>query len=190
MKIVTMKVVKFLIALFVVQSVTSVSQAYAAALDSSKSSVTVTFKQEGVAVPATFKHVSGTIDLDPANPQSGKAQIAVELTSFDLGEPEYNKEVQKKTWFNSAQFPQAIFVSTEIKSVAAGKLTVQGKLTIKGKTLDVSMPVTFKQEGKAQIFEGQLPIKRLHFNIGEGEWKDTDMLADEVIIKFKAVTAS
>lgn len=185
-----MKIAKFLIALFVVHSMTNVSQGYAAALDSSKSSVTVTFKQEGVAVPATFKNVSGAIDFDPANPANSKAQIAVALTSFDLGEPEYNKEVQKKEWFNSAQFPQATFVSTEIKSAGAGQLTLKGKLTVKGKALDVSMPVAFKQEGKVQTFEGQLPIKRLYFNIGEGEWKDTDMLADEVVIKFKAVTAS
>lgn len=169
---------------------TQISFANAAAIDSGKSSVTVTFKQEGVAVPANFKNVSGTIDFDPANPASGKAKIAVALASFDLGEPEYNKEVQKKEWFNSAQFPQAIFVSSEIKSTAAGKLSVQGKLTIKGRALDVSMPVAFKQDGKIQVFEGQLPIKRLYFNIGEGEWKDTDTLADEVIIKFKAVTSN
>lgn len=182
-----MKIVKQLLTvLFTAQ----IAFANAAAIDSGKSSVTVTFKQEGVAVPANFKNVSGTIDFDPANPASGKAQIAVALASFDLGEPEYNKEVQKKEWFNSAQFPQALFVSSEIKSTGAGKLTVQGKLTIKGKALDVSIPVSFKQEGKVQFFEGQLPIKRLYFNIGEGEWKDTDTLADDVIIKFKAVTAS
>lgn len=182
-----MKIAKhFLMALVAAQ----MSLADAAAIDSGKSSVVVTFKQEGVAVPANFKNVSGTIDFDPANPAGSKAQIAVALASFDLGEPEYNKEVQKKEWFNSAQFPQATFISSEIKPGGPGKLLVQGKLTIKGRALDISMPVAFKQDGKTQIFEGQLPIKRLYFNIGEGEWKDTDTLADEVIIKFKVVTTS
>lgn len=181
-----MKIAKLMVGLFVAH----VAFVNAGAIDSSKSSVAVTFKQEGVAVPANFKSVTGSIDFDPANPASGKAQINVALTSFDLGEPEYNKEVQKKEWFNSAQFPQATFVSSEIKSAGPGKLSVQGKLTIKGKALDVSLPVAFKQEGKTQTFEGQLPIKRLYFNIGEGEWKDTDTLADEIIIKFKAVTVN
>lgn len=181
-----MKVAKLIAGLFALQ----IAFAHAGAIDSAKSSVVVTFKQEGVAVPANFKNISGTIDFDPANPASGKANIAVALASFDLGEPEYNKEVQKKPWFNSAQFPQATFVSSEIKSLGAGKLSVLGKLTIKGKALDVTVPVTFKQEAGAKIFEGQLPIKRLYFNIGEGEWKDTDILADEVVIKFKAVTAN
>jgi len=38
------------------------------------------------------------------------------------------------------------------------------------------------------IFDGALPIKRLTYNIGEGEWKATDTVADEVIIKFHVVT--
>ncbi|MFT3929745.1 MAG: YceI family protein [Spongiibacteraceae bacterium] len=185
-----MKIAKFLTdsILTPIVFLTSVAFVEAATIHSSKSSVVVTFKQEGVAVPANFKNVSGTIDFDAANPANSKAQIAVALTSFDLGEPEYNKEVQKKEWFNSAQFPQATFVSSDIKSAGAGKLVAQGKLTIKGKALDVSVPIAFKQEGKTQVFEGQLPIKRLFFNIGEGEWKDTDILADEVVIKFKVVT--
>jgi polyisoprenoid-binding protein YceI len=33
-----------------------------------------------------------------------------------------------------------------------------------------------------------LPIKRLTFNIGDGEWKDTSVVADEVVIKFRVVT--
>lgn len=173
-----------------VLSVAHIAFAQGAAIDSSKSSITVTFKQIGVDVTANFKSVSGTIDFDPSNPASGKAQLAVPLTSFDLGDAEYNKEVQKKEWFDSAQFPQAMFVSSEIKAAGANKLLVRGKLTIKGRSLDVAVPVGYKQEGSVKVFEGQLPIKRLYFNVGEGEWKDTDTLADEVTIKFKAVTSN
>ncbi|HEY3700104.1 MAG TPA: YceI family protein [Spongiibacteraceae bacterium] len=162
----------------------------AGAIDNSKSTVTATFKQLGVPVDAKFKTFSGQIDFDPANPATGKAQLTLTTASFDLGDPEYNKEVQKKEWLNSTQFPQATFVSSSIKSAGGDKLQVQGKLTLKGKTLDVNVPVTFKQDGKVQTFEGTLPIKRLYFNIGEGDWKDTDTLADEVIIKFKAVTSN
>jgi hypothetical protein len=33
-----------------------------------------------------------------------------------------------------------------------------------------------------------LPIKRTVFNIGDGEWKDTSVVADDVQIKFRIVT--
>lgn len=156
--------------------------------DPAKSSVTATFKQMGVPVEAKFKQFSAQIDYDAAKPAASKATVDIATGSFDLGDAEYNKEVTKKEWFNAAQFPKASFVSSTITPGAAGKLNVSGKLTIKGRSADVSFPLSVKTEAGKQVFEGQLPIKRLAFNIGEGEWKDTSMVADEVVIKFR-VTA-
>jgi polyisoprenoid-binding protein YceI len=156
--------------------------------DLAKSSVTATFKQMGVPVEAKFKQFAAQIDYDAAKPAASKASVEIQTASLDLGDPDYNKEVAKKEWFNTAQFPKASFVSTAIAPAGAGKLNVSGKLTIKGRSADVSFPLSVKAEGGKQVFEGQLPIKRLAFNIGEGEWKDTSMVADEVVIKFR-VTA-
>jgi polyisoprenoid-binding protein YceI len=156
--------------------------------DPAKSSVTATFKQMGVPVEAKFKQFSAQIDYDAAKPAASKASVEIATASFDLGDAEYNKEVAKKEWFNTAQFPKASFVSTAIAPAGAGKLNVSGKLTIKGRSADVSFPLSVKSEGGKQVFEGQLPIRRLAFSIGEGEWKDTSMVADEVVIKFR-VTA-
>ena len=156
--------------------------------DPAKSSVTATFKQMGVPVEAKFKQFSAQIDYDAAKPAASKASVDIQTASLDLGDPDYNKEVAKKEWFNTAQFPKASFVSTAIAPAGAGKLNVSGKLTIKGRSANVSFPLSVKAEGGKQVFEGQLPIKRLAFNIGEGEWKDTSMVADEVVIKFR-VTA-
>ena len=163
------------------------AQAAPLKVDAAKSNVVATFKQLNVPVDAKFKKFAATIDFDAAKPAEGKANVEIDVTSFDLGEPDYNKEVQKKEWFNAAQFPKASFVSSSIKANGAGKYDVAGKLTIKGKTTDVSFPLTVKKEGAAQIFDGVLPIKRLTYNIGEGEWKDTGMVADEVTIKFHIV---
>jgi len=156
--------------------------------DLAKSSVSATFKQMNVPVEARFKTFTAQIDYDAAKPEAAKATVDIGTASMDLGDPEYNREVAKKEWFNTAQFPKATFVSTSIKPAGTDKLNVAGKLTIKGKTADVAFPLTVKAAGKQQVFEGQLPIKRLAFNIGEGEWKDTSMVADEVVIKFR-VTA-
>ncbi|MDE2430764.1 MAG: YceI family protein [Burkholderiales bacterium] len=159
-------------------------------LDASKSQVGIVFKQMNVPVDAKFKKFSASIDYNEAKPESSKAAVEIDLASFDLGDPEYNKEVLKKEWFNTAQFPKANFVSSTMQAAGAGKLSVKGKLTIKGKTVDVSFPLSVKKDGANQVFDGSLPIKRLAFNIGEGEWKDTGMVADEVVIKFHVVTHS
>ncbi|MDQ7968956.1 MAG: YceI family protein [Oxalicibacterium faecigallinarum] len=157
--------------------------------DVAKSKVTITFKQMNVPVDAQFKKFNAAISYDAAKPENSKANVDIDVTSFDLGDPMYNQEVQKKEWFNTAQFPKATFASTQIKAGAAGKLDVSGKLTIKGKSSDVSFPLTVKKEGTAQVFEGTLPIKRLTYGIGDGEWKDTSIVADDVSIKFRVVAA-
>jgi len=156
-------------------------------IDAAKSGVTATFKQMGVAVDAKFNKFSAQIDYDAAKPENAKASVDIDVASFDLGDPDYSSEVRKKEWFNAAQFPKATFASTKIRVTAPGKLDVAGKLTLKGKSADISFPMTVKKEGAAQVFEGSVPIKRLAFGIGDGEWKDTSIVADEVVIKFRVV---
>ena len=60
-------------------------------------------------------------------------------------------------------------------------------MTIKGKSQNVTVPVTVTSQGTTQTFDGSLPIKRTQFDVGSGEWKDTSVVADEVIIKFHLV---
>jgi polyisoprenoid-binding protein YceI len=157
--------------------------------DLARSSVSAVFKQMNVPVESSFKRFDARIDYDAAHPEKASARVDIDTASFDMGQADYNKEIAKKEWFNSAQFPKASFVSSSIKPAGAGKLAVTGKLTIKGKTQDVSFPLSVKPEGGKQVFEGQLPIKRLAFNVGEGEWQDTSMVADEVVIKFRVAAA-
>jgi polyisoprenoid-binding protein YceI len=157
--------------------------------DTAHSSVSAVFKQMSVPVEAKFKKFNIVIDYDAKAPAKATAKVEIDTASLDLGEAEMNQEVAKKEWFNSAQFPKATFISSAIKPLSAGKLEVSGKLTIKGKTVDVTFPLTVKLEGGKQVFEGALPIKRLAFDIGDGEWRDTSMVADEVIIKFRVTAA-
>jgi polyisoprenoid-binding protein YceI len=157
--------------------------------DVAHSSVSAVFKQMDVPVESNFKRFSAQIDYDAAHPEKATARVDIDTASFDMGQADYNKEIAKKEWFNSAQFPKATFVSSSIKPAGSNKLAVTGKLTIKGKTADVSFPLSVKPEGGKQVFEGQLPIKRLAFNVGEGEWHDTSMVADEVVIKFRVAAA-
>jgi polyisoprenoid-binding protein YceI len=157
--------------------------------DVARSSVAAVFKQMNVPVEAKFKKFNAQIDYDPVKPETSKATVDIDTASLDLGEAEMNKEVAKKEWFDSVKYPKASFVSSSIKPAGAGKLTVAGKLLIKGKSVDVTFPLTVKAEGGKQVFEGALPIRRLAFNIGEGEWKDTSMVADEVVIKFRVTAA-
>lgn len=158
--------------------------------DPAASSVSAVFKEMNVPVESKFKKYSIVIDYNPAQPDAAKATVEVDTASLDFGDADMNKEVAKKEWFNSAQFPKATFVSSSIKAAGPGKLTATGLLSIKGRSANVSFPlsVTGAGAGGKFTFDGALPIKRLAFGIGEGEWKDTGMVADDVTIKFHIST--
>jgi polyisoprenoid-binding protein YceI len=158
-------------------------------VDLAKSTVSAVSHQMNVPVDGKFKKFSGAVDFDPVKPAAGHAQLIIDTSSYDLGDEAYNQQVRGKEWFDASAFPTATFISTSIAAAAGGTYSVRGKLTIKGKTLDVVAPVTFKQDGANQVFDGVLPIKRLQFDIGTGEWKDTSVVADDVQIKFHIVNA-
>jgi len=159
-----------------------------AQIDTAKSTVTATARQIGVPMEGKFKKFDATVDFDPAKLATSSAKVEIDVSSFEIGDAETTKEVKGKDWFDAAKYPKAVFQSTAIKAGAAGKYDVAGKLTIKGKTLDVVVPATYKQDAAGQVFDGVLPIKRTVFNIGDGEWKDTSVVADDVQIKFHIVT--
>ena len=166
-----------------------VSLSVASQVDSARSSITATAKQLGVPIEGKFKKINAVVVFVPSQLSQSSAKIDIDIGSYDMGTPEYNKEVLGKEWFNASQYPKATFTSTNIATISADRYMVSGKLTLKGKIADVSFPITVKNSGKLRNFDGVLPIKRSVFNIGEGEWKDISVVADEVLIKFHLVTA-
>jgi polyisoprenoid-binding protein YceI len=160
-----------------------------AQVDTTKSTVTATSKQMNVPVEGTFKKFSAQLDFDPAKPTAGSAKLSIDTASYDLGDDSYNQQVRGKEWFDTAHFPNATFVSSAIAPAGGNQFKVSGTLTIKGKSENVTVPVTLTQQGPTQTFDGTLPIKRSQFDIGTGEWKDTSVVADEVVIKFHIVAA-
>jgi polyisoprenoid-binding protein YceI len=158
------------------------------ALVPAQSEISFTSRQMGVPVDGKFKSFSAQVAFDPAKLATSSIAFTVDTGSADISR-EANAELPKATWFNVAQFPKATFTSSSIKKLDAKKYEVAGKLSIKGVSSDVVVPVTLAQTGSGSgattVASGAFPIKRLTFRIGEKEWADTSMVADEVQVKFK-----
>ncbi len=146
-------------------------------------------RQMGVPVEGKFKQWAAQIAFDPKNPAAGKVGFTIQTGSASFGSPEPDAEVPKAPWFNVAKFPTASFASNAIKPLGGGRFDVAGTLTIKGSSQPVVVPVTITQTGTqgggTSTASGSFTIKRLDFKIGEGEWTDTSMVANDVTVKFK-----
>lgn len=142
-------------------------------------------KQMGVPITGHFKKFDAQVNFDTTKLAAAKVAFTVDMGSATLGAPEMDSELPKTPWFNTSKFPQASFASSAFKSLGGGKYEVTGQLSIKGQARDVLVPLTMTQSGAITVVTGMLPVKRLAFKVGDGEWADTSMVADDVQVKFK-----
>lgn len=170
-----------------VASVPAVVAQTTAKLVPAQSQISFTSKQMGVPVAGSFKRFDAQVQLDPKKPEAGRVTLTVDLGSVSLGGPQFEDELAKPAWFDSKKTATATFQSTSIKAAGAGRFDVVGKLTIKGAAHDATVPVTLAQTGSASTATGSFVIKRLDYRIGDGEWADTSMVANDVQIAFKLV---
>ncbi len=150
-----------------------------------QSSIAFTSKQMGVPVDGKFGKFDAQINFDPKQPANSKIAFTVDIGSAAIGDAETVRELRKPTWFDMAKFPTATFQSTSAKALGNGKFEVTGNLTIKGKAKPVTAIVQLTQKANITNVEGNFNLKRLDFSLGDGEWKDVSIVADEVIVKIK-----
>jgi len=150
-----------------------------------KSRISCVSKQMNVPVEAVFRKFTARISFDPARPESAKATIEIDVGSFDIDNAEANDEARGKSWFDARNFPKATFTSTAVKALGGGRFEARGPLTIKGKTVEVITPFTYREAPGGAVIDGNFSVRRLQYNIGEGAWKDTDTVADEVQIRYQ-----
>ncbi|RKR31333.1 YceI family protein [Paraburkholderia sp. BL17N1] len=121
-----------------------------------------------------FSGASGTLDFDPAAPKADKLDITVPVSSVLTTSTQLNEELKGGQWFDAAQFPNAHFLSTDVKRFNATDIGVSGTLTLHG----VSKPVVLKahlvgaginplNKSKNIGFSATTTIKRSDFGVNQ-----------------------
>jgi len=112
------------------------------ALDPTHTFVTFEVPHFGVTTNrGRFGKKTGTVQLDKAA-KTGKVEITIETGSINTGTEAFNKQLQSKDFFNSADFPTAKFVADKFSFNGDKVSEVQGTLTLLGKTNPVTLKAT------------------------------------------------
>jgi polyisoprenoid-binding protein YceI len=118
-----------------------------------------------------FSGATGTLQLDPAKLGTSRLDVSIPVDSVTTTVSKLTDELKGDKWFDTAKFPQAKFVSTQVVSSADG-LTVTGNLTLHGITKPVVLHVRFIGAGVNPIdkaytvgFEATGTIKRSDFGV-------------------------
>jgi polyisoprenoid-binding protein YceI len=166
----------------------AVGVAHADPIIADKSEIAFTTKQMGVNFDGRFRKFSGDVVFKPAALEASKAEIDVDLASVDLASADTDSEAKGPLWFNTAKFPVAHFSSTAVRKVGENRYAVTGKLSLKGIAREYVVPITLKNDAAGnRVAEGTFAVKRLDHKVGEGEWADTDTVANDVVVRLRLV---
>lgn len=156
-------------------------------VDPAKSSFEFSFVQAGAQNKGKFAKFPTTLDVSADGATATHLDVTVEMSSYDSGDKDRDDTLRSADLFNVAKFPQARFTATQITKTATGFDAV-GKLTIRGVTRDQHIPFTFRtvneQGHAAGYLAGKTTIHRLDFGVGQGEWKSTEWVGNDVTVSY------
>jgi len=153
-----------------------------------KSEIRFISRQMGVNVEGRFRKWKANVDFRPKDLAKSRAEFEIDLASIDLASEESETEIRRPRWFDTAKFPVATFQSTAMKDLGGDRYEVSGKLTLKGTVQDEKIPIEVKKDAAGNsVATGEFTIKRLAFNIGDGQWADPSVVADDVIVRVRMV---
>ncbi len=156
-------------------------------LDPARSSLEFTFLQAGAQNKGRFRSFQVSFDFSPENLAGSHLEVTVELSSLDTGDQERDDTLRSADFFAVSKFPQARFTATQITRTAAG-YDAAGKLTIRGVTRDAHAAFTFRTATEngtpAGYMSGRTSLRRLDYGVGQGDWKATDQVGNEVGVAF------
>lgn len=151
-------------------------------IDPAKSRLGFTGSQSGMAFGGVFKSWGGTIDFDPAHPQTGHARIVIDMASAATGDAQKDSAMPTSDWFDAKAFPQAVFEAASFASKGGNAYEAKGTLTIRGHAKDVVLPFTLDVAGKDAHAKGKLEILRTDWGVGQGEYATGQYVALAVTV--------
>jgi len=147
-----------------------------------KSTLGFVAKVDGSELPGVFKKFDVSLQTSPDDKLTG-FKVTINLTAADLGDADTNATLFSTAWFNTEEFAQAVFESTEITQQAT-QAKVTGTLDLKGTKKTVTFPVEFKVTDDSARLRGSASINRNDFNVGSGEWASADTVGVTVELSF------
>lgn len=94
-------------------------------------------------VRGKFGTVSGSLELDPANPTDGRGSFTIAAASLNTGVEQRDGHLRGADFFDVERYPEITFASTSVTARGGSSYAVVGDLTIRGTTHPVTMDVEY-----------------------------------------------
>lgn len=169
--------------------ITVQTQAATYNLDPSHTTIGFSVRHMVVAnVKGQFATFNGTINYDPAAPETTSASAIIQVNSVDTANADRDAHLLKEDFFDAEKHPEITFETTSVQGTAPN-LTLIGNLTMKGVTREVRLPVELNGPitdpwGNERIgISGTAEVNRQDFGISFSKTLDNGGLVVGDIVK-------
>lgn len=161
-------------------------------IDGAHSSLSFQVKHMMISkVKGGFDTFHADLNLDPEDLTNAEIKFTIDVSSIDSKNADRDAHLRSADFFDAENFPNMIFVATNIQKEDDNEYKLTGDLTIK----DVTKPVTFDVEygGKGTnpwgvevvAFEGETKINRKDFGLTWNSTLETGgvLVSDDIKLK-------
>lgn len=149
-----------------------------------ESKLTFVGEQAGAQFEGAFDKFTAAIAFDPKDLAASRFDVKIDTGSVNTQDGERDDTIKSADLFDVKRFPSARYVADKFTATGANKYSAAGKLTLRDITKDVPIEFTFESKDGAAWLKGTAKIKRLDFGVGQGEWKDTSTVGNDVQVRF------
>lgn len=95
-----------------------------------------------------FNDFDASLDFNPENIGGSSLEVVINTASLDINNDEFAEELRGGNWFDTENFPQAVYRTTSLISEEGNSFVFGGELTLLGVTAPVNLNVNFHGGGR------------------------------------------
>lgn len=149
-----------------------------------ESKLTFVGEQAGAQFEGGFDKFTADIAFDPKDLAGSRFDVKIDTASVNTQDEERDTTIKSADLFDVKRFPTARYVADKFTDKGSNKFSATGKLTLRNVTRDVPIDFTFESKDGGAWLKGTAKIKRLDFGVGQGDWKDTSQVGNDVQVRF------
>lgn len=149
-----------------------------------ESKLTFVGEQAGAQFEGGFDKFTADIAFDPKDLAASRFDVKIDTASVNTQDGERDDAIKSADLFDVKRFPSARYVADKFTDKGGNKFSATGKLTLRNVTKDVPIDFTFESKDGGAWLKGTAKIKRLDFGVGQGDWKDTSQVGNDVQVRF------
>jgi polyisoprenoid-binding protein YceI len=154
--------------------------------DAGRSRLDFSGRQAGAEFTGTFHDFAADIVFDGADLESSRFDVRIDTASVDTADGERDEVIRGSDLFAVAEFPTARYVAAKFERLETD-FVAHGELTLRGHSKAVPVRFRFVRDGGQARLVGSATFDRLDFGVGQGDWRDTEWVANRITVEFNLV---